>query len=123
MRRALWSITFRVRVLLQAPKKKNPAVGTPGQTFLLSEFTVSSMRPGCRSCRPKAVKRLFFFYSRFFSSSSLFLFFDFVSKFNRSLCEFASISVGLRTHSSLGGDGLILARAMPRAFFALESSG
>jgi hypothetical protein len=56
-----------------------------------------------------------------FSSSSLFLFFDYVSKFNRSLCDFASISVGLRTHSSLGGDAPIVARAMPAAFFVLES--
>ena len=36
------------------PEKKNPAVGTPGQIFLLSEFTVSSMRPGCCSLRPRA---------------------------------------------------------------------
>ena len=35
-------------------KRKNPAVGTPGQIFLLSEFTVSSMRPGCCSLRPRA---------------------------------------------------------------------
>src|SRR5690606_22280243 len=32
-----------------APEKENPAVGAPGQTLLLSEFTVSSMRPGCWS--------------------------------------------------------------------------
>ena len=41
-----------------------------------------------------------------FSCSSTFLFFSNVSKFNRSLCGFASFSVGLRTHSSLGGDDL-----------------
>src|SRR4029078_11380762 len=65
---------------------------------------------GCFSCT-----------ADFSSSSSLFLFFDFVSKFNRSLCEFASISVGLRTHSSLGGDGSRVARAMPAAFFVVKS--
>ena len=43
-----------MRRFLRGPEKKNPAVGTPGQIFLLSEFTVSSMRPGCCSLRPKA---------------------------------------------------------------------
>jgi hypothetical protein len=44
----------------RAPKKKNPAVGTPGQIFLLSEFTVSSMRPGCCSLRLQSAERLVF---------------------------------------------------------------
>jgi hypothetical protein len=45
-------------LVFERPKKKNPAVGTPGQIFLLSEFTVSSMRPGCCSWRPKALSGL-----------------------------------------------------------------
>jgi hypothetical protein len=49
----------------------------------------------------------FSFQPTFFSCSSLFLFFCDVSKFNRTLCEFASFSVCLRTHSSLGGDDRI----------------
>jgi hypothetical protein len=56
-----------------APKKENPAVGTPGQIFLLSEFTVSSMRPGCRSVRPKALSRFLLLSSPF-----VFLFFYFL---------------------------------------------
>jgi hypothetical protein len=44
-------------------KKKNPAVGTPGQGFLLlSEFTVSSMRPGCTLIFSLLDSRSFFFY-------------------------------------------------------------
>jgi hypothetical protein len=50
----------------------------------------------------------------FFSCSSTFLFFCNVSKFNRTLCDFASNSVRLRTHSSLGGDDWYKARHMPR---------
>jgi hypothetical protein len=60
-------------MLLQTPEKKNPAVGTPGQIFLLSEFTVSSMRPGCCSVRPKARSGLLLLSSQF-----LFLFFYFL---------------------------------------------
>ena len=123
MRRALCSITFRARValFLRAPKKKTRRWERRVQTFLLSEFTVSSMRPGCRSCRPKAVKRFVFLFQPIFFFFFSFLVLRLRSKFNRSLCEFASISVGLRTHSSLGGDDAIVARAMPAAFFLLES--
>jgi hypothetical protein len=60
-------------VLYLGPEKKNPAVGTPGQIFLLSEFTVSSMRPGCCSLRPKARSGLLLL-----SSQLLFLFFYFL---------------------------------------------
>src|SRR6185503_4590347 len=88
----------------RGPEKKNPAVGTPGQIFLLSEFTVSSMRPGCCSWRPRALSGFFIVQPNFYSCSSTFLFFSNVSKFNRTLCDFASFSVCLRTHSSLGGD-------------------
>ena len=53
----------------------------------------------------ESVERIYFsFQPIFFSCSSLFLFFCNVPKFNRTLCEFASFSVCLRTHSSLGGD-------------------
>src|SRR6185503_16358054 len=48
----------------RGPEKKNPAVGTPGQIFLLSEFTVSSMRPGCCSLRPRARSGLFLLSSQ-----------------------------------------------------------
>jgi len=61
------------RDLFAGPEKKNPAVGTPGQTFFLSEFTVSSMRPGCRSFRPRAVKRFVFLLQPIF-----FFFFSFL---------------------------------------------
>jgi hypothetical protein len=60
----------------QVTKKKNPAVGTPGQTFLLSEFTVSSMRPGCCSPRFGAMNHFVFVVQPvFFSSCSILLFF------------------------------------------------
>jgi hypothetical protein len=59
--------------VFRGPEKKNPAVGTPGQIFLLSEFTVSSMRPGCCSLRPKARSGLLLLSSQFF-----FLFFYFL---------------------------------------------
>jgi len=63
--------------------------------------------------RSKAQSGVFFVQPTFFSCSSTFLFFYNVFKFNRTLCGFASFSVRLRTHSSLGGDALHEARHMP----------
>jgi hypothetical protein len=57
----------------RGPEKKNPAVGTPGQIFLLSEFTVSSMRPGCLLAMPEGAEQMLLLSSRF-----LFLFFYFL---------------------------------------------
>jgi hypothetical protein len=98
-----------------APKKKNPAVGTPGQTFVVigvygfkyaAWLSFSPLESG--------ESDLFFLYSqKFFSCSSIFLFFYNVPKFNRTLCDFASFSVRLRTHSSLGGDAILKARPVP----------
>src|SRR5688572_7209331 len=52
------ALITNARLGFRGPEKKNPAVGTPGQILLLSEFTVSSMRPGCCSLRPKAPRDL-----------------------------------------------------------------
>jgi hypothetical protein len=62
------------RFFSRRQKKENPAVGTPGQMFLLSEFTVSSMRPGCCSvCATRALSGLLLLCSQL-----LFLFFYFL---------------------------------------------
>src|SRR5688500_16435434 len=82
------------------------------------------MRPGCRSRRPRAVDQFCFSCTadRFSSCYSIFLFFYNVPKFNRTFCEFASFSVCLRTHSSLGGDAGIKARLVPRRKYQAKSS-
>ena len=104
------------------PKKEKPGGGNAGSDFFVIGVYGFKYAAWLCSCRSRAVNQFCFLVQpNFFSSSSLFLFFDFVSKFNRSLCEFASISVGLRTHSSLGGDGSRVARAMPPRFFLMES--
>jgi hypothetical protein len=104
------------------PKKENPGGGNAGSDFVvigvygfkyaawLSFMPLESGESFCFSCTANVL--FFFFY---------FLVLRLRSKFNRSLCEFASISVGLRTHSSLGGDGHRVARRMPALFFFLES--
>ena len=61
--------------------------------------------------------------ANFCSCSSTFLFFSNVFKFNRTLCGFASFSVDLRTHSSLGGDALYKARHMPDSEMAVKTKG
>jgi hypothetical protein len=92
--------------LLRAPKKKNPAVGTPGQTFFVIGVYGFKYAAWLLFLTLLSAERVCFsFQPIFFSCSSLFLFFCDVPKFNRTLCEFASFSVCLRTHSSLGGDG------------------
>jgi hypothetical protein len=91
----------------RTPKKENPAVGTPGSDFVVIGvygFKYAAWLPFIRS---RAVNRFCFSCTAYV----FFFFFYFLvlrlrSKFNRSLCDFASISVGLRTHSSLGRDGL-----------------
>jgi len=88
-------------------KKEKPGGGNAGSDIFVIGVYGFKYAAWLSFIRPRAVKRfVFLFQPTLFSSSSLFLFFDYVSKFNRSLCGFASISVGLRTHSSLGGDDL-----------------
>jgi hypothetical protein len=105
------------------PKKEKPGGGNAGSDFVvigvygfkyaawLSFMPLESGESFCFSCTANVL--FFFFY---------FLVLRLRSKFNRSLCEFASISVGLRTHSSLGRDDSTVARGMPRRNLFFESA-
>ena len=96
------------------PEKKNPAVGTPGQIFFVIGVYGFKYAAWLLLVAPEGAERLVVIVQpTFFSCSSTFLFFSKVFKFNRTLCDFASFSVRLRTHSSLGGDGFYEARHMP----------
>src|ERR671912_2990340 len=105
------------------PQKKKPGGGNAGSDLFCYRslrFQVCGLADA--RLRPKALSDLLLFSSRFCSCSSTFLFFYNVFKFNRSLCDFASFSVRLRTHSSLGGDSLYKARRMPATKKTVETS-
>jgi hypothetical protein len=90
--------------VLRSPKKENPAVGTPGQSLVVIGVYGFKYAAWLVLVTPGGAKQLVVFVQpTFFSCSSTFLFFYNVLKFNRTLCEFAAFSVGLRTHVSLGG--------------------
>jgi hypothetical protein len=89
------------------PEKEKPGGGNAGSDIFVIGVYGFKYAAWLSFMPPESGEAVVFLVQpEFCSSSSLFLFFDFVSKFNRSLCEFASISVGLRTHSSLGGTAL-----------------
>jgi hypothetical protein len=89
-------------------------VGTPGQIIFVIGVYGFKYAAWLLLVAPEDAERLVVIVQpSFFSCSSTFLFFSKVSKFNRTLCDFASFSVRLRTHSSLGGDDLYEARHMP----------
>ena len=95
-------------------EKKNPAVGTPGQIFFVIGVYGFKYAAWLLLVAPEGAERLVVIVQpNFCSCSSTFLFFSKVFKFNRTLCGFASFSVRLRTHSSLGGDDVYEARHMP----------
>jgi hypothetical protein len=101
-------------LVFRGPEKKNPAVGTPGQIFLVIGVYGFKYAAWLLLVAPEGAERLVVIVQpNFCSCSSTFLFFSKVSKFNRTLCDFASFSVRLRTHSSLGGDDFHKARRMP----------
>jgi len=69
-------------------------VGTPGQTVVVIGVYGFKYAAWLSRRRPKALTHFSFCYSHyFFSSSSIFLFFYNVLKFNRTLCYFALFSV------------------------------
>jgi hypothetical protein len=103
-------------LVVRGPEKKNPAVGTPGQIFLVIGVYGFKYAAWLLLVAPEGAERLVVIVQpNFCSCSSTFLFFSKVFKFNRTLCDFASFSVRLRTHSSLGGDDVDEARHMPES--------
>jgi hypothetical protein len=83
-------------------------VGTPGQTLVVIGVYGFKYAAWLVLVTPEGARRLVVFVQpNFFSCSSTFLFFYNVLKFNRTFCEFAAISAGLRTHASLGGTTVI----------------
>jgi hypothetical protein len=86
------------------PKKENPAVGTPGQTLVVIGVYGFKYAAWLVLVTPEGAEPFVVFVQpNLFSCSSTFLFFYNVLKFNRTLCEFAAFSAGLRTQKSLRG--------------------
>jgi hypothetical protein len=79
-------------------------VGTPGQTLVVIGVYGFKYAAWLVLWTPEGAEPFVVFVQPiFFSCSSTFLFFYNVLKFNRTLCEFAAISAGLRTQMSLQG--------------------
>ena len=96
-------------------RKEKPGGGNAGSDFFVIGVYGFKYAAWLVLVTPEGAERLVLIVQpTFFSCSSTFLFFCNVSKFNRTLCDFASFSVCLRTHSSLGGDDSYKARHMPR---------
>jgi hypothetical protein len=106
-----------------APEKKNPAVGTPGEFFCYRSLRFQVCGLAVARCARKRGAACCYCPAYLFSCSSTFLFFSNGSKFNRTLCDFALFSVGLRTHSSLGGDALYKAIHMPAKLTNSKTAG
>jgi hypothetical protein len=122
VREAVGVVIDHVSSVERTPKKENPAVGTPGSDFVVIGvygFKYAAWLPFIRS---RAVNRFCFSCTAYV----FFFFFYFLvlrlrSKFNRSLCDFASISVRF-AHSLVPGQGQSRkARRMPRANLFFES--
>ena len=100
--------------LFGRPKKEKPGGGNAGSDLVVIGVYGFKYAAWLLLVAPEGAERLVFIVQpTFFSCSSTFLFFSNVFKFNRTLCGFASFSVRLRTHSSLGGDDSYEARHMP----------
>jgi hypothetical protein len=97
------------------PEKEKPGGGNAGSDFFVIGVYGFKYAAWLLLVTPESAERLVVIVQpTFCSCSSTFLFFSNVFKFNRTLCDFASFSVDLRTHSSLGGDAQYKARHMPR---------
>jgi hypothetical protein len=95
------------RIFARARKEK-PGGGNAGSDLVVIGVYGFKYAAWLLLVAPEGAARLIVIVQpTFCSCSSTFLFFSKVSKFNRTLCDFASISVRLRTHSSLGGDDQI----------------
>jgi hypothetical protein len=98
----------------RGPRKEKPGGGNAGSDLFVIGVYGFKYAAWLLLVVPEGTERLVFIVQpTFCSCSSTFLFFSNVSKFNRTLCDFASFSVCLRTHSSLGGDDPVEARHMP----------
>jgi hypothetical protein len=61
-RRAASRFRDRQHAAVVTAKKENPAVGTPGQTFVvIGVLRFLNMRPGCDSYRLRSVESIFYF--------------------------------------------------------------
>ena len=79
-------------------------MGTPGQTLVVIGVYGFKYAAWLVLWTPEGAEQFVVFVQPiFFSCSSTFLFFYNVLKFNRTLCEFAAISAGLRTQMSRQG--------------------
>ena len=97
-----------------AARKEKPGGGNAGSDlFCYRSLRFQVCGLAVARCARGRGAACFYCPAKFCSCSSTFLFFSKVFKFNRTLCDFASFSVRLRTHSSLGGDDLYEARHMP----------
>ena len=87
------------------PRKEKPGGGNAGSDLFVIGVYGFKYAAWLLLVAPESAERLVVIVQpTFCSCSSSFLFFSNVPKFNRTLCDFASFSVCLRTHSSLGGD-------------------
>jgi hypothetical protein len=87
------------RIGFAEAKKKKPGGGNAGSDLFVIGVYGFKYAAWLLLVAPESAERLVVIVQPiFFSCSSTFLFFSNAFKFNRTLCDFASFSVSLRTH-------------------------